>query len=89
MIRHGLDRFDFSQPATVHWINRSGRADVEETRPFSQAGEAFRFVMEKLQGIPYTTAWVTLDNGSLTLNEIELLYSWLERGKSAPDSGND
>jgi hypothetical protein len=81
-----LTGFDFSQPATVHWINRSGQTDVEETQRFSQAGEAFRFVMEKLQGIANATAWITLDNGSLTLNEIQLLYSRLERGKIAPDS---
>jgi hypothetical protein len=37
--------------------------------------------MEQLHGVDHATASITLENGSLTLTEIELLYSRLGRGK--------
>jgi hypothetical protein len=80
-----LTDFDYSQPATVHWIRHSeSQTDIRESRHFSQATDAIRFVMEQLHDVDRTTASITLENGSLTLTEIELLYSRLGRGQAIP-----
>jgi hypothetical protein len=80
-----LTDLDYTQPATVHWIRQSdSQTDIRESRHFSQATDAIRFVMEQLHGVDHATASITLENGSLTLTEIELLYSRLGRGKRYP-----
>jgi hypothetical protein len=78
-----LANFDLNQPATVHWFatpQPPGTATVgDETRPFESATDAIRFVMEELTEAPHASAWITTDAGSLTLDEITILYSRLDR----------
>jgi len=83
-----LRAFDFSQPASVLWfshVSRDGQITAGESRPFLEVTDALRFIMEKLDGVHHATASITLDNGSLTLTEIMLLYSRLGRGKRYPE----
>jgi hypothetical protein len=82
-----LTSFDFSQPARVHWFTSISPADkpkAGESRHFLHATDALRFVMEELHGVRHATASIALDIGSLTLNEIQLLYSRLGRGQRYP-----
>jgi hypothetical protein len=83
-----LRGFDFSQPAYVLWftgISRQGQIDAGESRHFPEATDAIRFVMEKLHGVHHAMASITLEKGSLTLDEVQLLYSQLGRGKRYPE----
>jgi len=83
-----LTDFDYSQPANVLWftsIPPPGQTTGGESRHFSQVTDSIRFVMEQLHGVDHATASITLENGSLTLTEIELLYSRLGRGKRHPE----
>lgn len=82
-----LRNFDYSQPAHVLWFthfSRHGQTSAGESRPFLEVTDAIRFIMEKLDGVNHATASISLDNGSLTLAEIVLLYSRLGRGKRYP-----
>jgi hypothetical protein len=83
-----LTGFDFSQPARVLWfthVSRDGQISAGESRPFLEVTDALRFIMEKLDGVHHATASITLDNGSLTLTEVMLLYSRLGRDQRYPD----
>ncbi|MGH6874676.1 MAG: hypothetical protein ACREDW_06645 [Aestuariivirgaceae bacterium] len=80
--------FDFSQPADVVWftsVSPQDKPKAGQSRHFLQATDALRFVMEELHGVPHATASIALDKGSLTLDEIELLYSRLGRGQRYPE----
>jgi hypothetical protein len=78
-----LANFDLNQPATVHWFATPPPAGTatfsSETRHFESVTDAIRFVMEELTEAPHASAWITTDAGSLTLVEITLLYSRLDR----------
>ena len=78
-----LANFDLNQPATVHWFATPPPPDTAtvggQTRHFNSATDAIRFVMEELTEAPHASAWITTDAGSLTLDEITILYSKLDR----------
>lgn len=78
-----LANFDLNQPASVVWFATPpprGIATIgSETRHFGSATEAIRFVMEELTEAPHASAWINTDAGSLTLDEITILYSKLDR----------
>jgi hypothetical protein len=78
-----LANFDLNQPATVHWFATPPPPGTDtfggETRHFESVTDAIRFVMEELTEAPHASAWITTDAGSLTLVEITLLYSKLDR----------
>ena len=75
--------FDLNQAANVLWFAAPpppGDAIFGgETRHFESATAAIRFVMEELTDFPHTSARITTDAGSLTLEEITILYSQLDR----------
>jgi hypothetical protein len=82
-----LRDFDYSQPAQVLWFthfSQHGQINAGESRPFLEVTDAIRFIMEKLDGVNQAMASISLDNGSLTLTEITLLYARLGRGKRYP-----
>ena len=82
-----LRDFDYSQPARVLWFTHVSDYDqisAGESRPFLEVTDAIRFIMERLDGVNQATAVISLDNGSLTLTEIVLLYARLGRGNRYP-----
>jgi hypothetical protein len=77
-----LANFDLNQPATVLWIDHpapEGEVAGAPTRHFESVTDAIRFVMEELTEAPHASAWIAIDAGTLTLDEITILYSKLER----------
>jgi hypothetical protein len=78
-----LANFDLNQPATGHWFATPPPPGTDtfggETRHFDSVTDAIRFVMEELTEAPHASAWITTGAGSLTLDEITILYSKLDR----------
>ncbi len=71
------DELDMDQAADVHWFNpavpplgpRGG-----ERRKFESLRNAIRFAMEDLKPAVRKTAWITMDTGSLSLQQIKQAY---------------
>jgi hypothetical protein len=74
-----LSSIDLNQPANVLWFAVPPPADAASfgghTRQFESVTRAIRFVMEELPFYGQSTAWITIDTGSVELNEIKVLYA--------------
>jgi hypothetical protein len=71
---------ELNQPANALWIPAGGLAPPGQigggqTRSFESVSNAIRFIMEELSPDDRSTAWITTDHGSLTLQEIQALYN--------------
>jgi hypothetical protein len=79
-----MTSIDLNQPANALWIPAggvapSGQIGGGQSRSFESVSNAVKFVMEELSPADRSTAWLTTDQGSLTLSEIQALY---EAGRS-------
>jgi hypothetical protein len=78
-----VNNIDLDQSADVLWLpvtDASVRGIVGgEQKHFASLRAAILFIMETLPPRDRATAWITLQSGSLQMEEIEKLYGELDR----------
>jgi hypothetical protein len=74
-----MARIAIDQAANALWISSAdlaaaGRIGGGRTRHFESVLNAVRFIMEELGPADRATAWITTDEGRITMEEIEAIY---------------